>query len=312
MGRSKEVGPEAGRPNGGGATDPSVSIVSRSRSGVGESPVWSVAESALYWVDITGRALRRLDPRTGDEREWSMPEIITSVGLRHDGGLIVGLRKRVCLYRPGGDLETLATIEADRPENRLNEGAVAPDGSFWVGTMYDNIAPDGSERPIEAHTGALWRVAPDGAVDRLTPNDLGIANLMAWSGDRFVTADTLADALYSHDAGGVPLAPRRPFARQAGDGLPDGGTADEEGAVWNARFGGGCLLRLDDAGAVRRRVALPATNPTSCAFGGPDLTTLFVTTATFGLAPGVRSNADGAVLAFEAGVRGCPPNRFGG
>ena len=286
-------------------------VVSRSRSGVGESPVWSVAEARLYWVDITGRMIRALDPETGEEAAWEMPEIVTSVGLCRDGGLIAGLRKRVCLLRPGEPPETLAEIELDRPGNRLNEGGVAPDGSYWVGTMQDNIAADGSAREVDARTGALWRVAPDGTVTRLGPNDLGIANLMVWDADRFVSADTLAGALYEQVWDGATLGPRRALPVDGAPGAPDGGTLDAGSGLWNARFGGRCLLRL--AGDQARIVDLPCTNPTSCAFGGPDLATLFVTSATFGLTrEALAANpVEGALLAIRPDVFGRPPNLFG-
>src|SRR5690348_7228737 len=100
---------------------------------VGESLVWSPDERALYWVDIVGSRIHRLEPATGAHRIWPTREYPTSIGLRQGGGFVVGLRQRVTLWEPDGPFETLAVPEPDLPGNRLNEGCVAPDGSFWVG-----------------------------------------------------------------------------------------------------------------------------------------------------------------------------------
>jgi sugar lactone lactonase YvrE len=102
---------------------------------VGESLVWDDRTKRLAWVDIIGRRIHRLDSLTLDHESWDMPDLVTSIGLRSDRGAIVGLRKQVALWDFGGPLRTLATIEPNFPGNRLNEGVVAPDGAFWVGTM---------------------------------------------------------------------------------------------------------------------------------------------------------------------------------
>ncbi|WP_308917819.1 SMP-30/gluconolactonase/LRE family protein [Jannaschia sp. LMIT008] len=287
--------------------------MTRSRSGVGESPVWSVEEAALYWVDITGHAVRRLHPATGTEDVWSMPEMVTSLGLRRSGGFVLGLRKRICLWTPDGDLDDLAVIEPDRPGNRLNEGAVAPDGSFWVGTMQDNILPDGGARDVDEATGALWRVAPDGSVARLCGDLFGITNMMIWRDGSFVTADTVAGAFYAYAWDGSALRDREPFG-SAAPGAPDGGAADADGTIWNARFGGGCLIGFGPAGDVVTRLDVPCTNPTSAAFGGSDLRDLYVTSATFGLADAAMADnpAEGRVHVVRMERPGHPPNLFEG
>lgn len=168
------------------------------RDGVGESPVRSVADGRLHWVDITGKRLETVRPATGEHRVQPLPEFATSVGLRAGGGFVVGLRRRVCLLGADARLETLAEIEPDRPRNRLNEGRVVPDGSFWVGTMQDTLDDKGRAVEIEAWTGALWRVSPEGEAARLTPDAFGIANTMIWRDGRFVCADTLANRLCAY------------------------------------------------------------------------------------------------------------------
>jgi sugar lactone lactonase YvrE len=114
---------------------------------VGESIVWDLERGCMFWVDIVGRAIRRFDPVSGHEQRWEAPELPTSIGLRTDGGAIVGLTRRVALWDFGETFETLAIPEPDLPDNRLNEGKVAPDGSFWVGTMQNK----NRERDIQRH-----------------------------------------------------------------------------------------------------------------------------------------------------------------
>ena len=151
---------------------------------VGESIVYDDRSDALLWVDICGRRIHRLQLRDGAHETWPTPEFVTSIGLRHDGGAIVGLTKRVVLWDFDDRFETFADVEPDLPDNRLNEGCVAPDGSFWVGTMQSNLAEDGSPKEITANTGALYRVAPDGQVTRLTGAEFGITNTLAWTQGR--------------------------------------------------------------------------------------------------------------------------------
>ena len=282
---------------------------------VGESLVYDDAREALVWVDICGRRIQRL--WLGDHRHeaWPTPAFPTSIGLRRDGGAVVGLLKQVALWDYGGPFEPLASLEPDLPDNRLNEGCVAPDGSFWVGTMQNNLTPDGAPKAMTASSGALWRVTPGGAVFRLTPSEYGIANTLVWTREgRLLAADTLANTIYRFDCGPEGLSGRRVFASGLQRGLPDGSTIDADGFLWNCRVAGGsCLARYAPDGTLDRLVELPCSWPTSCTFGGRDLATLFVTSARFTLTPEhlAAHPEEGALFAIEPGVRGLPPNRFG-
>jgi sugar lactone lactonase YvrE len=124
---------------------------------VGESAVYDDQRGALLWVDIAGKRIHRV--LLGDKRHeiWPAPDFPTSIGLRADGGAILGLRDRVVLWDYGGDFRTFAVIEPDLPDNRLNEGRVGPDGAFWVGTMQNNLHPDGS--PRQCHAAAAQSIA---------------------------------------------------------------------------------------------------------------------------------------------------------
>lgn len=283
---------------------------------VGESIVWSGDEQALYWVDIGGRRIHRLEVESSRHDTWSTPDFPTSIGLRRDGGFIVGLCREVCLWRPGGTFETFAVPEPDRPGNRLNEGRVAPDGSFWVSTMQNNLNPDASPRNMDAHVGAVYRIDPSGEVVQLTPNEYGITNTMAWtSGNRFLFADTLANEIYAfdYDPAAKAISNRRIIVRGFARGLPDGSCLDSEDALWNCRVvGGAAVARFSETGDLLGLVELPVSWPTSCTFGGRDLKTLYVTSARFTMTPEhlAAHPEEGSLLAVETGIRGVPEPKF--
>jgi sugar lactone lactonase YvrE len=292
-------------------------VIFEARNIVGESIIWSPAEAALYWVDIVGSAIHRLDPATGAHRQWATPELPTSVGLRRGGGFIVGLRQRVALWSPGGTFATFAVPEPDKPGNRLNEGVVAPDGSFWVGTMQDNIGSDGGPKPAPDRTGRLYRISAEGKVTALSPERFGITNTMVWLDDgSFVTADTVTNSLFrfDYDPVALTLANPRPFASSLPRGLPDGSTRDTAGAVYNCRVAGGAgIARIDPAGDVEM-IELPVRSPTSCTFGGPQLQTLYVTSARFGMSEAEVAThpLEGALLAIPFSVQGKRSSTFAG
>lgn len=281
---------------------------------VGESAVWDDRRNCLWWVDIGGGTIHRLHPESGEHARFSAPDRPTSIGLTRDDRLIVGLMKQVALWTAGKDFVTLAEIEPDLPDNRLNEGQVAPDGAYWVGTMQNNLTQDGAPKPITGRHGRLWRVAPDGAVGLVAPDRFGITNTMVWlDTGRFVTADTAENALFSYVLADGRLRQRTPFAAPLPRGLPDGSCRDTEGFLWNCRVAGGaCLARFAPDGRLDRIVDLPCASPTSCTFGGPDLKTLFITSARFGLSPDhlAAHPHEGGLFALSLGIPGLPPQRF--
>ncbi|MBA1145233.1 SMP-30/gluconolactonase/LRE family protein [Mesorhizobium neociceri] len=292
------------------------SLAFDARDVVGESLIWDDRRNRLVWIDIIGRRIHRLDPLTSAHESWETPDLVTSIGLCADGSAIVGLRNEIALWDFGGKFRTIATIEPDRSDIRLNEGVVAPDGSFWVGTMANNIGADDVPVAITQEAGQLFRVAPDGGVTRLSDDRFGITNTMVWTqGGRFVTADTMKNAIYSYAwDGGSGLADRRLLFGGFERGLPDGSCMDAEGYIWNCRVGGGsCVARIDPGGQLDRIVELPCSWPTSCAFGGADLDTLFVTSARFTMtAEHLDSHPhEGGLFALQPGERGQSSNRFG-
>jgi sugar lactone lactonase YvrE len=281
---------------------------------VGESAVYDERRDALVWVDIGGKRIHRLFLGERRHEAWRAPDFPTSIGLRADSGAILGLRDCVALWDYGGEFRTLAVVEPDLPDNRLNEGRVGPDGAFWVGTMQNNLQPDGSPKDMTRESGAIYRVCRDGHVSRLTPHEFGIANTMAWTTDgRFVTADTTRNEIYAYDFRDGALSNKRVFARPLDRGAPDGSCLDAEGRLWNCRVAGGaCVACFQSDGALERLVELPCTWPTSCALGGPDFATLYVTSARFTMTAEhlAAHPEEGALFAIDVGARGRPEHRF--
>lgn len=283
---------------------------------VGESAVWDDRRGALAWVDIIGRRIHRLDPATGHHELWPTPFRPTSIGLCQDDRAILGSERHICLWDWQGTPVPLAAVEPDLPANRLNEGVVGPDGAFWVGTMLNNINDDDSPRDIPQATGRIYRYPPGGPVQAVGKDRFGITNTLAFPApDRLWTADTLANAIYAYRIGpDGRLHDRQTLLQGFPRGLPDGSCLDAKGRLWTARVaGGGCLTCIDGDGRVQQVIELPCSWPTSCAFGGPDLATLYVTSARFTMTPDhlAAHPQEGALFSLEPGVTGLPPSRFG-
>ncbi|UVC09468.1 SMP-30/gluconolactonase/LRE family protein [Rhizobium sp. TH2] len=277
---------------------------------LGEVPLWDVAEQALYWVDIEGKRLHRLTPTTGMVDIWDMPERIASFALREKGGLVVAFASGLAFL----DLDTMkidwiARPEAHLPGNRFNEGKVDRNGRFWAGTMDDSLA---------GHTAALYRLDPDLTLTKVL-GDIGISNCFVWSrtDDHFWFADTLDKQVFTfdYDSTAGALSNRQIFVDMTGLGYgPDGGTIDEEGCIWIAMWDGWKVSRFTPDGQLDREVHLPVARPSSCMFGGPDLSTLYVTTAIWdATADDLKGQPQaGGLFAIDAGVRGLPETRFAG
>jgi len=205
-----------------------------------------------------------------------------------------------------GTFELLAAVELDDPSTRMNDGKVDPAGRFWAGTM----ARD--ERP---GAGSLYRFDADGSVTRHL-GGLTISNGLDWTADGrtmyFVDSPTQRIDAISFDAAAGALGERRPFAAvDPSLGLPDGLTVDADDHVWVAVWGGWCVLHLDPSGREVGRLAVPAAQPSSVAFGGPDLGDLFITTATEGLQVPDPSQPDaGSLFVCRPGPQGRLPRRF--
>jgi sugar lactone lactonase YvrE len=280
----------------------------------GEGPLWHPEEQALYWTDINRFLAHRWNAADGSVKTWFFDEPVTALALTaREDTLAVALGSRVILWSPRTDARRDQGFRLDGwPAVRLNEGRVDPRGSLWLGSMRNNVRPDGSAGEAGGTDGALYRVDPDGAASEWK-RGIGIANTLAWSPDetRLYFADTLANRIwvYDYDPSTGAIGGERTFFADFPRGLPDGSAMDREGFLWNCRHGGGCVVRIAPDGRVDQVAELPVTNVTSCIFGGEDRRTLYVTSAANGAPEGERMA--GSVFAIGTDVKGLTENRFG-
>jgi L-arabinonolactonase len=279
------------------------------RAELGECPIWSAEENALYWIDIYAGRLNRFDPASGQNRAWTLPEAIGSFALWSNGVVLVALKSGLWRY----DLETeqltsLASPETHLPNNRLNDGRCDPKGRFWVGSMEDPVNP---ARP----QGSLYRFDAEHNCTRML-DGLFVANGLAFSpdgktlyhSDSFRAVRTIW--AWDFDADDGAISNRRVFVDTKDmPGRPDGGAVDADGCYWMAGNDGWEIVRFTPKGNIDRRIALPVAKPSMVAFGGPKLDIIYVTS--------IRPAADledqpmaGSLFAISAGVIGLPEPRY--
>lgn len=273
----------------------------RERAELGEGPTWDPAGGRLIWVDILSARVHTYDPSTGRRTVMATGQHVGAAKPRTGGGLVVVLRDGTGLYDADGAFSWL--VHDPVPGRRGNDAAVAPDGALWAGTMrYDEAAAGGS----------LSRIAADGTVSRL-PDPVTVSNGTGWSPDGRLMyyTDTPTRRIDVFDVDGARVRDRRPFATvEQGAGWPDGLTVDAEGCVWTALWDGAALHRYTPDGRLDRVVELPVRRPTACAFGGPGLRDLYVSTARTGLdAPHPLS---GSLLVLPDAGQGLPGTPFAG
>lgn len=285
-----------------------VEVAARGADRLGECPLWDERERMLWWVDSRWPALKRFDPATGAVMMQVLPEVVGSIAFRDQGGLLAATKSGLhVLDGSGGALEPMANPEAHLPENRFNDGRCDRAGRFWAGTMCDARRDP---------TGSLYRFDADYACAKLR-NAIIIPNGLAFSPDNrtMYFADTNRHTIWAwdYDLASGAATNERVFA-DTGEGRPDGSCVDADGGLWNAQYGGGRLVRYAPTGKVDRVVQVPVANPTCCAFGGDDLGTLYVTTATQRLSPEglAQQPLAGSLLALRPGVKGLPEGRFAG
>ena len=279
---------------------------------VGESPLWHPAEKRLYWVDIHGKKVHRFDPATGQNETFNLPDLVTCLAFRKEGGLVLTLRKEIAFFDPdSGKLETAATVEGDKPHNRFNDGRVDPQGRFWAGTMGD----PGWDKPV----GTLYRFGSDYLANPVR-GEIVCSNGTGWSPDGKTMYHTesfrYAIFAYDFDAGNGSVSNRRLFAevdRKLG-AFPDGLCVDSDGYIWSNQVGVGRVVRYDPAGTIERQILLPVPRAVGCGFGGDDLGTLFITSARETMTPEQLREAplSGSIFAVNPGVKGQPITPFDG
>jgi len=279
----------------------------------GEGAVWHAAHAAVYWTDINRFLIHRFTLADQCVRTWFFEEPVTAIALTdRDDVLVVALGSSVILWEPASDVrhEPMFRLEG-WPEVRLNDGRADPRGSFWVGSMYNNVLADGSTREIVGKHGILYRIDPDSRTT-VHRQKIGCSNTLGWSPDhrRFYFADSLANTMwaYDYDQATGATANETDFFTGFKRGLPDGSTVDADGYLWNCRYDCGCNVRVTPDGKIDRVIEMPVSKITTCTFGGADLKTLFVTTASAAAPVGER--LAGGLFAIQCEGSGQAENKF--
>ena len=276
-----------------------IECVVDARNELGEGPLWDPAAERLFWIDITAHQLHAYRPGDGDRTSWDLDVAPGALAPRSDGGLLVARADGVAAFDPGsGTFTHLADPEPELATNRLNDGTTDRQGRFWFGSM---------EAGARGRAGSVYRFDLDGTIHRLIEG-VGIPNSLAFSPDGTVMyfADSSDSTIWAFDydpATGTPTG-RRVLAT-TDIGVPDGSTVDVDGCLWNAEWGAARLVRYTPSGAVDRIIEMPVDRPTCCAFGGPDLDVLYVTSARIG--SDTPRPLAGGLFAVDTGTSGLLP-----
>lgn len=275
------------------------------RSQWGEGPIWW--NNALHYVDIEGHHVHRYDPATGEEKTWGAGERVGTVVPRKSGGFVIaGDSGMKFLDEATGKITAIpnANPEADKPKNRFNDGKCSPDGRFFAGTI-SLVKKTGDAR--------LYRLDPDLTLHEAF-GPVTNSNGIAWSldGKTAFYIDTPRKEVLAFDYDAGQLRNLRSVISTAHlESSPDGMTVDAEGNLWIAFCHGACVACFSPVtGAELRRVELPCLETTACAFGGPDLADLYVTT---GVHRSVAEADAGRIFVVRGlGVKGVAAFAFAG
>lgn len=265
----------------------------------GEGPLWHPDEACLYWMDIPNGHLFRYETRGGTFARVLEGPVLGAATLQRDGGIaLCGIHGAVWTWR--GELREVVPQIGGIRGTRFNDAIADPVGRILSGTM-----------PTPATRSALWLIDLSGTTRRLV-DDLGQSNGMAWSADasRLYHVDTHDAVLrvFDYDVDAGALAGGRVVMRFDGQGVPDGMAIDDDGCLWIALWGGGAVVRIDDMGRELARLAVPTPNVSSVAFGGDDLSDLYITTAG-GDDRGRHDAVAGSLFVAREIARGLPLHR---
>ncbi len=277
---------------------------------LGEGPLWDVRDQVLWWVNILAKELHCYNPTKSEDRCFDIRQMVSSVVVREQGGLMLALERGFAAFDPvNRDLRKLCDPEADLPHNRFNDGKCDPAGRFWAGTMH---LEDVSKR-----SGSLYSLDANHNVTRHV-SDVGISNGIVWTSDArtmyFIdTLDHRIDA-FDYDLETAVVGNRRTVVEiPLTFGYPDGMAIDNENMLWVAIWGASCVARYDPTSGVEiGRVVLPVTNVSACAFGGPLLDQLYITTARYGLDSEALASQPtaGDLFVVEPHIAGVPSPMF--
>ena len=274
----------------------------------GEAATWDHIAQLLYWCDINRFLIHRFDPATGAVHSWHFAEPVTALSLTTDPAtLLVALGSSVILWSPRTDARSNPLfVLPGAPAQRFNDGRAGPDGAFWISSMANNVGPEGEDLKLRKGEGTLFRIT---STDEPTihATSMDVPNTLCWSPDEthFYFADSGRNMIwrYEYDAASHTLGSRTPHLAGFDRGVPDGSAIDADGYLWNCRYDGRCIVRIAPDGRIDRIVDIPSQHVASCAFGGPDLHTLFITTA------GMNNSADrlaGSLFSLRTETPGLP------
>lgn len=275
----------------------SVEQVGEVRAGLGEGPVWDAEQNRLIWIDIRLSRLYATDVASGETTHRDLPGAPGCVALVQGGGVVLAIGQDLVMIAEDGAARTIVSLPTSTV-GRFNDGKPDAAGRFWVGTAMAEGQSDCG----------LWRFDATGGFAELAPG-VSMSNGLGWSPDGtlmyYVDTMTRRIDVFDYDVGTGMVSGRRPWVSLPEDHLPDGLCVDAEGCVWLAVWGQSGVMCFAPDGALDRRIAVPTPLITSCAFGGPDLGTLFITTA-------CEDESDpyaGQLFAVDTGAKGLPPER---
>ncbi len=282
-------------------------LVLDSRSHLGEGPVWDEVAQQLVWVNLIRGEVHRFDPADGSDTQLDVGAPVGAAAVRESGGYVLAIESGFATLSASGELEQLVDLGLG-PTHRANDGKCDAFGRFWAGTNAYDFTPGRS---------TLWRLDTDGTATAAVTG-MTLSNGLGWSPDSstMYVIDTIPGILSAYDFDGATgeLSSARVLVDFAESEMPDGMTVDAEGCLWVAMYAGGEVRRYRPDGELDVRLPVPVANPTSCAFGGPDLRDLYVTTGHQLDDPGELGPDShlGSLFRCRPGVAGLPAGRYAG
>jgi sugar lactone lactonase YvrE len=271
---------------------------------LGEGPAWDAKTQTLYWVDVLEKRIY-----AGSKLFLQLDDFVSCLAPRKDGGLVIAQRFGFWTFEPEtSKLFTLASPKGEPSNNRFNDGKCDPRGRFVAGTMDHNE---------QETSGSLYSLSPEGRIKKLM-KDVRISNGLGWSPDcktmYFIDTPTRDVKAFEYDIETGQIAnPRVLIHFEDTFGWPDGMTMDSNGNLWIAMWGGARVTQWNAKGMLMEQFGIPALNPTSCVFGGPDMNELFITTARVGMDAAAMKKYPqaGGVFRMQTSVTGMPTFEFG-
>jgi len=286
-----------------------VELLDDCNNSLGEGITYSSSNNNLYWLDIGNVSkLYSLDLSSNKKEIFELPEIVTATSIKSQNELILATTNGLKLFNTSNKkFESVVNIENQQSLTRSNDGASDALGRFWFGTMQNNFDKNGNGIPLKENIGKLYKVDTNKKIS-VIEEDLGIPNTFVWSPDNtnFYFTDTLNGTILSYDfeLESGELSNKKNFAT-FDRGHPDGSTIDTDGCVWNCRWGGSCIVRFTPSGKVDQIIEMPVQNITNCVFGGKDMKTLFITTAS----NEDKNNLDGSLFSINLNYQGIEDNK---